>query len=153
MKYFLILASLLSITVVFSQEFEIIEATSQKWAGGQERTGHGYYYNLTLKAKKSSQKLIFDKLWIGADFFTIKAYKRSGNKHVEVFNTNDTIYINARSQKRPIDPENPEENQKTIKELPPFDLKGAALLGYIYKGKRKYKTVEAFKEVKAVYYP
>lgn len=37
--------------------------------------------------------------------------------------------------------------------MPPFEFKAAALIGYTYKGKRKYKTIDSFKEIEATYYP
>ena len=153
MRIILFLSSLLCLSNCFAQEFEIVSATAQKWAGGQKRTGHGVYYTITLKVKKNSQRLSFDKLWVGSEFYSIKAYKHIESKNIESYNINDTIYVSARSQIRPPDEENPEVNQKTVTEAPPFEIKGAALLGYLYKGKRKYKTIDSFKELNSLFYP
>jgi len=154
MKAISLLFSILFITTACAQEFEIIEATTQKWAGGRMETGHGVYYNIVLIAKKKSQKLSFDKFWVDSIFFSIKAYKHSGNKNIEKFSSGDTLYINVRSRFNSIkNDENTYIIKKSVKEMPPFELKGTALLGYTYKGKRKYKNIEVFKELKPVYYP
>jgi hypothetical protein len=155
MKVITLLFSISFLTNIYAQEFEIIETTAQKWAGGQEQTGHGVLYTITLKTKKNSQKLILDKLWVGSDFFTIKPYKHTGNENVENFNDGDTLFTNARSR---IAPSRLVDDEKDIKqyiekEKPPFNYKGIALIGYIYKGKRKFKSIEAFIELKPVYHP
>lgn len=154
MKIITLLFSIFFLTSSYAQEFEIIDATAQKWAGGQKQSGHGINYSITLIANKSSQKLNFDKLWIGSNYFDIKAYKHVGVKNVEIYDKGDTVYINARSLSRPAENEDiTTESQNPKLEMPPFEFKAAALIGYTCKGKRKYKTVDVIKEAKAVYYP
>jgi len=150
MRIFLLLAGMLTVSYLHAQDFEIIEATSQKWFAGRARSGHGVKYKLTIVCKKKLKKLQFEKLWVGKEAFPVKVVK---NKHKELsFSKNDTIYLSAR--KRVITNEYGDKIREEKKEEnPPVKLEAAALLSYKVRSKSKHMHVTKFRKLKAIFYP
>jgi hypothetical protein len=160
MKIIYLIISLFLSFQLFGQEFEIIEATSQKWTGGRKETGKGINYEIKILAKKGSAKLNFEKLWIGDDYYKVKAKNTDRNKPDNTFTRNDTIRIIASSltYTENIDPVIEKElglkhGKQMENEKPPYKFSGAALIGYRYKGKWKYEVIRTFKELEKLYYP
>ncbi len=153
-----ILFTLLSITdTTCLKKFELIKATSQIWHAGTEQGGFGTYYELTIVPKTNSDKLVFDKMWIGKKYFDIQCFQKGKKMRNNLFAKGDTITIrvNNNESHRILPFETKEDNGKSkIKKHPvPKEYKGEALLSYLYKGKRKYFEIKKFTIKEPVYYP
>ena len=152
MKVLVILLATLFSFNWFWNDFTIVEGTSQKYAGGREKSGYGTRYNIKLFAQKSSKKLKIDQLWIGEEFFDVKPIKDPKRKNDHNFSKNDTIYLYVKHHIH-----TDEEMKKAQKEKkllkPPYNYQGAALIGYKVRNKRKYKVIDKFTELKKVFYP
>jgi len=148
-------------------DFEIIDATSQKWVGGIRSAGSGINYQLTLLTNQSSKNINVDQLWIGDQYFKVSAIKKFPASEKEGFEKGDTIYINARiAHPRPPSPtggetqqvKNPSNEDATLHEdslrqTPPFSYDGVALIGYELNKKRKFFIVEKIKKISPIAYP
>ena len=149
-----IILTLSSFNIDCNEKFEIIKASSQEWKGGRQETGFGTYYELTIVPKVNSGKLRFDKLWIGEKYFQISCYQKGKRVKNDTFGSGDTITIHVNNETVP-ESMLPVEKDKFKNEnpKPPKKYKGEALLSYLYNGKRKYKIIETFIIIEAVYYP
>lgn len=159
MKLFsILLVTLFSVTnnSCFKQ-FELINATSQKWYGGREETGFGTYYELTIVPKTNSDNLVFDQIWIGKKYFDIQCFQKGKKMRNNLFAKGDTVTIrvNKDEVKRIMPFESKEDKDDClIKKHPlPKEYEGEALLSYVYKGKRKYFEIKKFTEIEPVNYP
>ncbi len=161
MKLFVIIfLSLMSITEnSCHKKFELIKATSQEWHAGREEAGYGTYYELTIVTGENSDNLIFDKMWVGKDFFEVQTFQKGKKMRNNLFSKGDTVTIrvNKATRIKPmpfvIKDEGKEESNIKNKNLPPKDYDGAALLSYVYKGKRKYFEIKEFIKIDPLYYP
>lgn len=159
MRFIILIFSTLMSVAVFSQEFQIVEATSQKWAGGRKESGQGINYQLKIITKKSSDKLSFEKLWVDTSFYILKTRNLKNKAKDNSFAKNDTIGIFARKiVSKEMNPGLEDEmdldnNHNLTYEQAPYQFKGAALIGYKYKGKWKYKVIDVFKELEKLNYP
>lgn len=153
MKYLLFILSLLFIFPFCLKDFDVLEATSQKWTGGTPDSGKGTNYAVTMLAKTNHENLQIDQLWIGDNFYKVQPYKRTQNRRDTSFVKNDTIFIQANLLFQPdqkgvmLEVKNYENIEK------PCDYDGEALIGYELKGKRKYKEIEKLKQLKYIPYP
>lgn len=149
-----IILTFLSFSIDCNEQFEIIKASSQEWKGGRQETGYGTYYELTIVTKVNSDNLRFDKLWIGEKYFQVSCYQKGKRVKNDTFGPGDTITIqvNDITVPKPM-PFVEKDDYKNENPLPPEKYKGAALLSYVYKGKRKYKVIKKFTKIEAVYYP
>jgi len=143
-----VLFILLTITSVSScGEFEIIEATIQSWSGGIAGSPGGSNYTLEMVALKNSSELQIDQLWIGDEFFEVKARKKlpawSSNGFVE----NDTIYIGAVK----VDDVDVRDMQKSIARPP--GQTALWVVGYRINGKRKYVGTDDINVLKSIANP
>jgi hypothetical protein len=151
MKYSLFL--LLFLSFFFTKDFEVIEATYQKWSGGTPDSGTGTNYIVKMLAKSNHDKLQIDQLWVGDDFYKVEAYKQEEKSREKLFVKNDTILIKATKLIQPnskgvmVEKKNYENISK------PYDYKGSALIGFKLKGKRKYKEISTLKKLKYLAYP
>ncbi|NPA45023.1 MAG: hypothetical protein GXO49_05780 [Chlorobi bacterium] len=150
----------LSIATIFAcffciNKFEIVEATSQKWHAGVEAAGYGTKYELTIVPNVGSDKLIFDRLWIGNKYFKVYSFQKGKKMRNNLFSKGDTITImvNDRVQKRkPMPIVRKDDININKKYKVPYKYEGEALLSYTYKGKRKYKEIKKFTEKKELNY-
>ncbi|MCF6185571.1 MAG: hypothetical protein L3J56_13300 [Bacteroidales bacterium] len=152
-----ILISLFSVTNYSClKKFELIKATSQKWHGGIKGSGYGTYYELTIVPNSNSDNLVFDKLWIGKDYFDVQCFQKGKKMRNNLFAKGDTVTIRvnkANNKYKPMPFITKEGNTVIQKELPPINYKGAALLSYVYKKKRKYYEINKFTVSEPVFYP
>ena len=93
MKTFLVIISAICLIGCFTKDFEIIEASSQKWIGGAPGSGKGTNYNIKVLPFKDSDKLQIDKIWIGNEYFEINALVDPKDTKNKSFEKNDTLYI------------------------------------------------------------
>jgi hypothetical protein len=150
MKFSLFVLFTLFLSSAYSQDFEIIETTSQKWAGGRARSGHGVNYKFTIVCKKKLKKLSFDKLWVENESLELKIVKNNSKK--VVFAKNDTIFLAARKKVKTNEYGDAiKEDKKT--EKPPIVFETEGLISYQVKRSNKHLLIPKFKKLKAVYYP
>ena len=135
-----------------SQELKVIEATSQKWAGGQANSGHGINYRLTIVFNKKIKKLHIDSLWIGNEVFAVKMIKNINNVNDDFFTRYDTLYITARKRVKTDKYGNEIATADKNSKLP-IEYQGNALLRYYIKKKVKYFEIKEFNELEPQYYP
>lgn len=161
MKLFsILLITLFSVTNNYCfKQFELIKATSQKWYGGRQETGFGTYYELTIIPNSNSDNLLFDKMWVGKQYFEIQCYQKGKKMRNNLFGKGDTITIRVNKdevhKKLPfvVKDDNSKEKCLTEKYPVPKEYTGDALLSYVYKGKRKYFEIKEFTKIEPVYYP
>ena len=136
----------------FGSKVKLLEATSQKWAGGIYEAGYGTNFKVTLIAKGSSEKLQVSDLWIGEDHFSVKAVKNLAKRNDLEFSKKDTLYVVAGFTFKP------DKDGRYIKKMGdqkpvPREYEGVALLKYTWKGKEKYKEIDKLKELQKIIYP
>ncbi len=137
---------------LFGAKLKLIEATSQEWAGGQYQSGYGTDFKITLLAKRNSAQLQVDELWMAGDYFEVHAVKDLTNRSNHSFSRRDTVYITAGITFKPTQG-GKMVKVETKKKPAPIDYDGVALVGYSYKGKRKYIEIESFKKLEKIIYP
>lgn len=149
-----ITSSILVFLMLFScgSKVKLIEATSQEWAGGIYEAGYGTNFKVTLIAKGNSEKLQVSDLWIGEDYYSVKAVKNLARRNDLGFNKKDTLYVTAGFTFKP------DKDGKYIKKMGdqkpvPHKYEGAALLKYTWKGKEKYKEINELKKLQKIIYP
>ena len=135
----------------FGNDFTVLEATSQKYSGGRERSGHGTRYTVKILAEKDSRKLKIDQLWIGDKYFAVKPVKDPKYRNDHDFSKNDTVFLYVKDHIYP-DMVNKKTNNETIVKLP-YKYEGAALVGYKLRNKRKYKVIKKILELEKIFYP
>jgi len=135
----------------FGNDFTILEITSQKYSGGQERSGRGTRYTVKIFAEKDSRKLKIDQLWIGDKYFAVKPVKNPKYKNNHDFSKNDTIYLYVKDHVYPDMVNEKEDVVNTVKL--PYKYEGVALIGYKLRNKRKYKVIEKITELEKIFYP
>ena len=135
-------------------KFEIIDATSQNWTGGIPQAGYGTKYELTIIPKTNSDKLEFDRIWVGGKYFNVYAFQKGKKMRNNSFGKGDTITIMINDRTIP------ELKNRPIKERClvethslPHKYEGEALLSYTYNGKRKYTEIKGFKVKRELFYP
>ncbi len=149
-----LLSTLLILTTVacIGSKVKLVEATSQEWAGGRYESGHGTNYRIKLVAKGSSNELQVNDLWIGEDYFEVTAVRDLAKRNDLNFNKKDTVFVSAGLTLKP------NAEGRYIKQLgeqkpKPRDFKGAALLGYTWKGKVRYLEITTLQKLDKIIYP
>ena len=105
-----------------------------------------------MKARGGSDKLVLDQLWLGEDFYEISAVKNLSRRSDLKFEKRDTIYVRVGKKFKPDSNGNMVKvTGKSVK--PPMEFTGAALLGYTWKGKRKYLRVAELRVLEKIIYP
>ena len=135
-----------------NDKFEIIEATSQEWAGGRQETGRGIMYEFTIVTKINSDALRFDQLWIGEKYFEISCYQKGKRVKNDTFGPGDTVTISVNYRLKNNDLIN-ENLDKADGIAVPKKYTGDALLSYILNGDRKYKVIEKITKLEPLKYP
>lgn len=153
MKAYNVFLLLLIITWGFCKPFKVIEQTSQDWAGGREESGFGTMYRFKMVAKKGSDRLKIDRLWVGEYYYEISPYKEPGFFGNNDFTRKDTIRILA-TKYQGSDLTKDRNIHKNSKKYiaPPIDYQGDAIIGYMLKNKRRYKKIESFTRLKKLNY-
>jgi hypothetical protein len=133
--------------------FKIIEATSQKWYGGRQEIGYGTNFEITIVSKVNSEILVFDKLWLGTEYFDIQTFQKGKRIKNNTFGPGDTITILIEKKMSPEPMPFVEEDNHRQDPPPPYEYDGRALLSYQLKSKRKYKIIKQFKKLEDLRYP
>jgi len=136
-----------------AQEFNIVKATRQNWAGGVVGRS-GTTYIIVLETK--SDKMIPDTIWINGNVYPVK-YTPNGeyNKTMDTathmvkfsFLMSETHFRTGRPHPQITDTAS--EPKKLIRPTPG----GTALISYRRKKKQHFFTVKSFTELKQLNYP
>ena len=103
----------------------------------------GTYYTIYV-GMTMNPDYAFDSLWVSGKRLPVEI-KRSASI--------DTLTLFANEQSGARMPGTDVDPSKSTEAKPPVTSKGAALVGYFYKGQRKYASVPAFEKLKALAYP
>ena len=136
----------------FGTKVKLLEATSQEWAGGIYESGYGTNFKVTLIAKGNSEKLQVSDLWIGEDYFSVKAVKNLAKRNDLEFSRKDTLYVTAGFTHKP-DKDGKYLRKMGEQKVVPHEYDGVALLGYTWKGKTKYIEIDELKKLEKIIYP
>jgi hypothetical protein len=138
----------------FSTPFKLVESTKQNHAGGRMESGTSTVYTFKLVAKKASDKLQFQDLWIGVKYYPIEATHQNPDNSISTeFEKGDTIYFQAIERYLPNENGELKLQKSPNPKVVPMEYKGHALIGYTFKGKKHYYVVEHFKDLPNVNHP
>ena len=145
MKYFLLLFILLSAQENCNQKSDLpyLFATSQDWSGGAAGT-HGTYYKVYFLMKETSD-YTFDSLWTNGRSIPAEAIKSS--------TPSDTLMILANDYRGIRGKPGAEQMSNSVEGSFPVEMKAEGLLGYFYKGERRYFPIAAWEKLKPIAYP
>lgn len=144
MKIILILLVLLSANQQCNQsgELPLLKATSQSWSGGAAAT-RGTYYNIYFD-KVVNPDYTFDSLWVNGKRLSIG---------IKPAKSNDTLALIANDKMGIRMPGTEVDPSKSVEAKFPVETNAEGLLGYFYKGNRKYFPIPAFQKLKPLFYP
>lgn len=143
---------LVSFILIFGAKMKLVDSTSQEWAGGMYQSGYGTNYKITLIAKRSSEKLQVNELWIGQDYFEVHAFKNLSIRSNLSFDRKDTVYV-VSSINFNSDKDGKMIQVKAVNKDPPIKYEGDALIGYTWKGKKKFLKINSFRKLEKLIYP
>lgn len=134
-----------------SEPFQIVDATSEAWAGGVKGSGRGVNYRVKLIVNRSSRVLQFDSLWVGERAYNVQASRPFPFQVDDGFKRKDTVIIYASLHQE-------SDSDGELMPLPqtprpPIKYDGDALLSYWLKGKRHFKVLKTVRELPRVDYP
>lgn len=144
MKNLLILFVFLSSNQQCNQqgELRLLKATSQFWSGGAAGF-RGTYYNLYINMAMNAD-YIFDSLWVDGKRLEV------GIKNTKSTDTLSLVANDRLGIRMPGTDINPVQS---VEAKFPVESSAEGLMGYFYKGVRKYLPVPAFQKLKPVAYP
>lgn len=151
MKFFLT-ALMFSMVFIFGPKVKLLDSTSQEWAGGRYESGYGTNFKISLIAKGSNEKLQIDELWVGDRYFKVQALKSLAYRNDSIFAKGDTVYVRSSIKYIPGENGVMKEVNKLQKESP-FEFSGDALLGYTWKGKKKFLVIKNIRKLEKIIYP
>jgi hypothetical protein len=131
----------LAISFSFAQSnaaLKLIDATSQKWIGGNPSSGSGEKYTMLLQLK-TTQKVAITKVWINKNevYFELQNYRmlldRAATKGDTIAILYNPRYHNEKPELKPA------ESKKNCKS------KAQAMIEYNILEKRKYLRVKSFR--------
>jgi hypothetical protein len=131
--------------------FKVVNATKQMYVAGIKYGGKGTNYRITCIANKSSDILKIEKLWVGKDYFEVKAIKFAGITPQENFSAGDTIFIEA--SRFISGKEGESQESATPAPAAPIKYKGEGLIGFRCGTKMKYRSVAKFTELPRINTP
>lgn len=139
--------------IFFSVPFKMIDTTKQNVIGGRMESGRSVVFQFKMVAKKPSTKLHFEDVWIGVKHYSIEAvHQKADNSISPVFEKGDTIYFQAIERYLP-NTQGDLEIQESGSKKVPIEYTGQALIGYKFKDKQHYYTIENFDEILTVELP
>lgn len=132
----------------FSQPFKIIQSTRQVVNAGRMESGSSEVFLIKIVAKKSSEKIQFEDLWVGVTYYPIKAsHQNPDNSISNDFAKGDTIYIQAVKRSLPDEHGVLQPVKQEVSKNVPIEYTGHALIGYKFKGKQHYAVIEDFEKL------
>lgn len=145
-------ALLLSIIFGWGGKIQVIQSTSQEWAGGLQESGYGTDYKLTIKAKAGSDLLQIDDLWVGDIHMKVRVMADPANPQNNNFKEGSQVSLKAGITYLP-DADGRIRPLAADSKKKPFNFKGEGLLGYTYKGHKAYLVIAEFKKLEKIIYP
>jgi len=140
--------------IFFSTPFKLVEATKTNHAAGRMESGTSTVFLFKMVAKKASDKLQFQDLWIGVKYYPVKAtHQKPDNSISTDFEKNDTIYFQAIERYLPDESGNLVLQKSDVQKNVPMEYEGLALIGYTFKGKKHYYVVKDIKQLPNVNHP
>jgi len=131
---------------------KVAESTSQEWVGGLQQSGYGTYYKSTVTVKAGSDKLQIDELWVGNLKLPARAVTDLKDRNSTTFKKGDQVYVRAEILWKP-EATGGMVRVTGIQADKPYEYQGEGLIGYTYKGKRKYAEIKKFKVLERIIYP
>lgn len=125
-------------------DFNLIEATSQNYVGGQAAAGKGTNYKVMLVTKSASKKISIEQVWCDSIWFTVETFNTS-NQKINAFEKNDTLVLYF-SKHIKTDEWGKTKNE-TVKTAAPINFSGKALISYKKKNIQKYFAIENFTQL------
>ena len=115
--------------------FTLLSANEQKWTAGIPSGGSGTEYYFCIKLL-TSRTIVFDSVWIGDQVFPsfVTRQKASITGESFLYQKGDTVLVRVSALKN--------RTHKEATSTPLIKCKGAALIGYLINGRRKYACVE-----------
>lgn len=130
----------------FTTPFKMVNFTQQKVVGGRMESGISTVYEFKAIAKKDSDKLSFEDLWVGTTYYAVKAsHQKADNSISNDFSKGDTILFRAVKRRLPDESGDLKLTLSDKQKHIPLEYTGKALLGYTYKGKKHYFPIEEIK--------
>ena len=136
---------LLSVFLFAQKEVTLIKATKQHWIGGQENSGSGTKYKITINTPHSSDILILDSVWIGEYYHEINNLILGDNTYSKNFKPGILSFdVDCRSSLRN-DIMKIDSVEDYNKYPPPYKYKGEVLLKYRIKHISKFLFIKRIK--------
>jgi hypothetical protein len=143
------------------QDFTVISARSQNFAGGTVWSPSGTNYSIVLKAERNLVNVRFLAVWTGQKRYTgIEAQCNGQNVEFSDISKGETISVSftALRNNRPV--KNNDENAADIPDpadaamfgddtKPPVEFSGVALVCFLEKGKKKFLEIQEFEKLPA----
>ncbi|HYV90429.1 MAG TPA: hypothetical protein VE978_01545 [Chitinophagales bacterium] len=144
MKTIMLLFVLLSSNQQCNQsgQLKLLKATSQSWSGGAAAT-RGVYYNIYLGMALNAD-YIFDSLWVDGKRLPIG---------IKPAKATDTLTLLANDRMGVRMPGTDIDPSKSVEANSPVATDAEGVLGYFYKGNRKYLAIPTFQKLKPLAYP
>ena len=131
---------------------KVTEATSQEWVGGLQESGYGTDYQLIIEAKAGSEQLHIEELWADDLHMKVRIIANPANFKDQSFKKGDRLVVKAGWTHRP----GPDERallHSADSLARPVDFKGEGLLGYTWRGEKRYARIAVFKKLEKIIYP
>lgn len=129
------------------RDFKVLDASSEKFEGGRERSGSGIQYKIWLKTYKNSDKLEIVAVWVDKAIFNPRIFINNELHNGEGFQKGDTLLLIFTEWIH-----NPELGEKivtesTTKEPPPGKFKGEGIIEGKIGRKTFYKEIDHFRKL------
>lgn len=131
---------------------KVTEATSQEWVGGLQESGYGTDYQMIIKAKAGSEQFQIDELWVGDLHMKVRVIADPAKPMDRTFKKGARLVVKAGMTLRP----GPDEKGQLLSAdslARPVDFRGEGLLGYTWKGEKRYAEIDVFKKLERIIYP
>jgi hypothetical protein len=125
-----------------SEQLKLLKATSQSWSGGAAGF-RGTYYNIYFEMAVKTD-YTFDSLWVDGKRLPIG---------IKPSKANDTLTLLANDKMGVRMPGTDVDPSKSVEDKFPIPSNAEGVLGYFYKGTRKYLAIPSFEKLKPLAYP
>ena len=134
-----LLSFFLFVSFLSGNHFEVIHAYSEAWISGTKNGGTGteYYFKTVIN---SNEQIEFDRVWIDDKVIPLMAIKGKQFNPKSVIAKNDTIMLRASYK----------NDSKAPVAKPPMVYKGAALIEYMFNGKKHYFAVKKIEKRQSI---
>lgn len=133
--------------------FELLKADFQSSVGGRVESGITHTYTFSVVAKYGSDRMTVNHLWVDTTYFKVQPYKQNADlSFSQTWEKGDTLFIKAFKRHFPSGIKNYKDFNGNY--LPvPKKYKGAALIEYELKGKKRFFEVDSIQKLPKVLLP